>query len=163
LWLYGLYNCTTLWSILTENVLHGCETWSLTLREEHRLRVFENRVLRRMFRPKRDEMIGSWRKVHNEELHNLYCSPSIIRIIKSRKMRWTGHVARMGEKGNAYRILVGKPEVKRALGRPRRRWENNIRMDLREIGWGGMDWIDLAQDRDQWRAFVNTVMNLWIP
>jgi hypothetical protein len=93
--------------------------------------------------------------MHNEKLHNLYCSPSIIRIIKSRRMRWAGHVARMGEKRNAYRILVGKPEGKRPLGRPRRRWEDNIRMDLREIGWGGMDWIDLAQDRDQWRALVN--------
>jgi hypothetical protein len=104
--------------------------------------------------PALDEVIGGWRK-----LHNLYCLPSIIRIIKSRRMRWAGHVARMGEK-NAYRILVGKPEGKRPLGRPRHRWEDNIRMDLREIGWGGMDWIDLAQDRDHWRALVNTVMNL---
>jgi hypothetical protein len=92
-------------------VLYGCETWSLILREEHELRVFENRVLRRMFEPKRDEVIGGWRKLHNEELHNLYCSPSIIiRMIKPRMMRWAGHVARMGEKRNAYRILVGKPE-----------------------------------------------------
>jgi hypothetical protein len=102
-------------------------------------------------------MIGGWRKLHNEELHNMYCSPSIIRIIKSGRMRWAGHVARMGEKRNAYRILVGKPE-----GRPRRRWED-IRMDLREVGWGGMDWIDLTQDRDQWRVLVNTVMNLQVP
>jgi hypothetical protein len=99
-------------------------------------------------------------KLHNEELHKLYISPSIIRIIKSRRMKWAGHVARMGEKRNAYRILVGKPEGRRALGRPRRRWEDNVRMDLREIGCGGMDWIDLAQDRDRWRALVNTVMNL---
>jgi hypothetical protein len=125
--------------------------------------VFENRALRRIFGPKRDEVIGGWRKLHNEELHNLYCSPSIIRIIKSRRMRWAGHVARMVEKRNAYGILVGKPEGKRPLGRPRRRWENNIKMDLREIGLGVMDWIDLAQDRDQWRALVNTVMNLWVP
>jgi hypothetical protein len=124
--------------------------------------VFENRVLRRIFGPKRDDVIGGWRKLHNEKLHNLYCSPSIIRIIKSRRMRWAGHVARMGEK-NACRILVGKPEGKRPLERPRRRWEDNIRMDLREIGWRGMDWIDLAQDRDQWRAFVSTVMNLRVP
>jgi hypothetical protein len=108
-------------------------------------------------------VIGGWRKLHNEELHNLYCSPSIIRIIKSRRMRWAGHVARMGEKRNVYRILVGKPEGKRPLGRPRRRWEENIRMDLREIEWGGMDWIELAQDRDQWRALVSTVMNLRFP
>jgi hypothetical protein len=120
-----------------------CETWSLTLREEHRLRVFEYRVLRGIFGPKRDEVTGGWRKLHNEDLHNLYCSPSIIRIIKSRRMRWPGHVARMGDKRNACRILVGKPEGKRPLGRSRRRWEDNIRMDLREIGWSGMDWTDM--------------------
>jgi hypothetical protein len=140
-------------------VLYGCETWSLTLREVLKLRVFENRVLRRIFRLKRDEMIGGWRKLNYEELHNLYPSPSIIRIIKSRRMRWAGHVARMGEKRNACTILVGKPEGKRH----RRRWEDNIKMDLREKGWGGMDWIDLAQDRDQWRAPVNTVTNLRVP
>jgi hypothetical protein len=95
------------------------------------------------------------------ELHNLYCSPSIIRIIKSRRMRWARHVAQIGEKRNANRILVGKPEGKRPVGRPRRRWEDNIRMYLREIG--GMDWIDLAQDRDQWRALVNAVMNFRVP
>jgi hypothetical protein len=106
-------------------------------------------------------MIKGWRKLHNEELHNLHCSPGIIRLTKSRRMGWAGHVARMGEK-NAYGILVGKPEGKRPLGRPRRRWEN-IKMDLREIGLGGMDWIDLAQDRDQWRALVNTLMNLRVP
>jgi hypothetical protein len=102
-------------------VLYGCETWSLTLREEHILRVFENRVLRRIFGTKRYEVTGGWRKLHNEELHNLYSFPSIIRIIKSRRMRWAGHVARMGEKRNAYRILVGNPEGKRPLGRSRRR------------------------------------------
>jgi hypothetical protein len=96
--------------------------------------VYENRVLRRIFGPKRDEVIGGWRKLHNEEIHNLYCSSSIIRIIKSKRTRWEGHVARMGEKRIAYRILVGKPEGKRPLKRPRRRWEDNIRMDLREIG-----------------------------
>jgi hypothetical protein len=100
--------------------------------------------------------------MHDEELHNLYYSPSIIRIIKSRRMRWAGHVTSMGGKRNAYRILVGKPEGKRRLGRPRRRREDNIGMDLREIGWGGMDWIDLAQDRDQWRALASTVMNLLV-
>jgi hypothetical protein len=141
-------------------VLYRCETWYLTLREEHRLRVFENRVLRRLFGRKRDEVTGDWRKLHNEELHNLYSSPN--RMIKSRRMRWAGHVARMGEKKNAYRILVGKPEGKRQLGRPRRRWVCNIKIDLREIGWDGMDWIDLAQDREQWRAVVNMVMNLQV-
>jgi hypothetical protein len=98
-------------------------------------------------------------KLHNEELHNLYCSPSIIRMIKSRRMRWAGQVARMREKRTAYRVSVGK----RPLGRPRRGWENNIKMDLAEIGWGGMDWIDLAQDRDRWRTHVNMVMNLRVP
>jgi hypothetical protein len=120
-------------------------------------------MLRRIFGSKEDEVIGGWRKLDNEELHNLYWSPSIIRMIKSRRIRWTGHVARMGEKRNAYRILVGKPEGKRPLGGPRRRWEDNIKINLKEIGLGGMDWIDLAHDRDQWRAFVNTVMNLGFP
>jgi hypothetical protein len=95
-------------------------------------------------------------KLHNEELHNLYSSPSLIRMMKSRRMRWTGHVARMEEKRNAYRILMGKREGK-PLGRPR------IKMDLREIEWDGMDWIDMAQDRDQWMALVNTVLKLWVP
>jgi hypothetical protein len=102
-------------------VLHGYGISSVTLKEEHKLRVFENRVLRRIFGPKRDEVTGGWRKLHNEERHYLYFSPSIIRIIKSRRMRWAGHVARMGEKGNMYRLLVVKPEGKRPLGRPRRR------------------------------------------
>jgi hypothetical protein len=130
--------------IILPVVLYGCETWSLTLREEHRLRVIENRVLRRIFGPKRDEVTGEWRKLNNEELHDLYASPSIIRIIKSRRMRWGGHVARMEEKRNAYRLLVGKPEGKRPLGRPRRRWVDNVRMDLGEVGWGDVDWIGLA-------------------
>jgi hypothetical protein len=125
--------------------------------------VFENRVLRRIFGPKRDEMTGEWRKLRNEELWDLYSSPSIIRIIKSRRMRWAGHVARMGEKRNAYRLLVGRPEGKRPLGRPRRRWVDNIRMDLGEVGWSDVDWIDLAQDRNRWRAVVNSVLNLQVP
>jgi hypothetical protein len=108
-------------TIILPVVLYGCETWSLTLREEHRLRVLENRVLRRIFGPKRDEVTGEWRKLHNEELRDFYSSPSIIRIIKSKRMRWASHVARMGEKRNAYRLLVGNPEGKRPLGRPRRR------------------------------------------
>jgi hypothetical protein len=111
--------------------------------------VFENRVLRRIFGPKRDEVTGEWRKLHNEELYDLYSSPSIIRIIKARRMRWAGHVARMGEKKSAYRLLVGKPGGRRPLGRPRRRWVNNIRMDLVEVGWGDVDWIGFAQDRDR--------------
>jgi hypothetical protein len=103
------------------------------------------------------------RKLHNEELHHLFSSPSIIRIIKARMMRWTGHVARMGEKRNAYRLLVRKPEGRRPLGRPRRRSIDNIRMDLVEVGWGDMDWISLAEDRDRWRALLNSVLNLRVP
>jgi hypothetical protein len=147
-------------TIILPVVLYGCETWSLKVREEHKLRVFENRVLRRIFGPKRDGVTGGWRKLYNEELHNLYSSPRIIRIINSRRMRWAGEVARMGEKRNVYRLLVGKPEGKRLLGRPRRRWIDNIKMDLLEIGWGGEEWIGLAQDRYSWRALVNSVMNL---
>jgi hypothetical protein len=135
----------------------------LTLREEHRLRVFENRVLRRIFGPKRDEVTGGWRKLHNQELRDLYSTPSIIRINKSWKMRWVGHVTRMGEERNEYRLLAGKSEGKRPLGRPRRRWVDNIRIDLGEIGWGGVDCIGLAQDRDRWRALVNAVMNFRVP
>jgi hypothetical protein len=127
-------------------VLYGCETWSLTLREEHRLREFENRVLRRIFGPKKDEVTGEWRTLHNEGLSDLYSSPSIIRIIKLRRRRWASHVVRMGEKWNTYRLLVGKPEGKRPLRRPRRKWLDNIRMDLEEVGWGDVDWISLAQD-----------------
>jgi hypothetical protein len=138
-------------------------TLSLKLREEHRLRVFENRVLRRIFGPKRDEVRVGWRKLHNEELHGLYSSPSIVRVIKARRMRWTGHVAYMGEVRGAYNILVGRPEGRRPLRRPRRRWEDNIKIDLREIGFGDVDWIRLAQDRDRWWALVNTVMNLRVP
>jgi hypothetical protein len=107
-----------------------------------------------------DEVTGGWGKLHNEELHDLYSSPSIIRIIKTRRMRWTGHVARMGEKRNVYRLLVGKPEGKRPLGRPRHMWIYNIKMYLVEVGLDGVDWIGLAQDRYRWRALVNAVMNL---
>jgi hypothetical protein len=118
------------------------------------------RVLRRIFGPKMDEVIEEWRKLHNEELHILYSSPNIIRQIKSRRIRWKGHVVRMGEERNVYRVLMGKPKGKRPLERPRRRWEDGLRMDLRETGLGNVDWIQLAQDRDRWRALVNTVMNL---
>jgi hypothetical protein len=124
--------------------------------------VFENRVLRGMFGPKGDEVTREWRKLHSGELHNVCSSPDIIRRMKSRRMRWAGHVARMGEGRNVYRVLVGKPEGKRPLERPSRRWENGIKMDLGEIGSGGVEWIHLAQDRDRWRAVVNAVMNLQV-
>ena len=101
--------------------------------------------------------------MHNEELNDLYSSPNIVRVIKSRRMRWAGHVACMGERRGVYRVLVEKPEGKRPLGRPRHRWEDNIVMDLQEVGCGGMDWIELAQDRDRWQALVNAVMNLQVP
>ena len=144
-------------------VLYGCEAWSLTLREERKLRVFENMVLRRIFRPRRDEVTGEWRRLHNEELSDLYSSPNIVRVIKSRRMRWAGYVVRMGEEKGVYRVLLGKPEGRRPLGRPRRRWVDNIRMDLQEVGCGYMDWIGLAQDRDRWRTLVSAVMNLRVP
>jgi hypothetical protein len=119
-------------------------------------------VLRRIFGPKREED-GSWRKLNNDELHSLYYSPNIVRVIKSRRMRWVAHVARMGEGRGVYRVLVGRPEGKRPLGRPRRRWKNNIKINLREIGIDGVSWIRLAQGRVQWWACVNTIMKLRVP
>jgi len=129
-------------------VAYGCETWSLTLREGRRLTVFENTVLRRLFGPKRDEVRKEWRKLHNEELNDLHSSPNNVRVIKSRRMRWAKHAARMGERRGVYRVLVGKPEEKRPLGRPGCRWKDNIKMDPQRELCGGMDWIELAQDRD---------------
>jgi hypothetical protein len=127
------------------------------------LRVFENIVLRIIFWRKRDKITGDWRKLHNVELHDLYFSPNIVRVIKSKRMRWAGHVAWIVEERGVYRSLVGKPEGKRPLGRPRRRWEDNIKKDFQEVGCGGMDWIELVEDRDKWRAVVNAVMNLLVP
>jgi hypothetical protein len=141
-------------------VLYGCETWPLTLKKEHGLKAFENRMLRRIFGPKRDEVTGEWRKLHNEELRDLYSSLSIIKILKPGRMTWAAHVARIGKNGNAYRIFVGRPEGKIALGRPRRRWVDNIRMELGEVRWGDVDCIGLAQDRNRWRALVKSVFNL---
>ena len=120
----------------------------------------ENMVLRRIFGPRRDEVTGEWRRLRNEELNDLYSSHNIVRVIESRRMRWAGHVARMGEKRGVYRVLVGKPEGKSLLGRPRRRWVDNIRMYLQEVECGYMDWLGLAQDRNRWRTLVSAVMNL---
>jgi hypothetical protein len=145
-------------TIILTVVLYGCETWCLTLREEHRLRVSENRVLRRISGPKREEVAGGWRRLHNEELHNLYPSPNI-RVIKSRRMRWAVHIARGGEMRNIHKILARKVKRKTPLARPRGKWEDNIRMDLMEIGWEDVDWMHLVQNR----ALVNTVMNLRAP
>jgi hypothetical protein len=122
--------------------------------EECRLRVFENKVLRRVFGPKRDEVTGEWRKLHTEELNDLYSLPNIVRVVKLRRMRWVGHVACMGEERGVHRVLVRKPS---------HRWEDNIKTDLQEV-WGGCgDWMELAQDRDKWWALVSMVKNLWIP
>jgi len=139
-------------TIILPVVLYGCETWSLTLREVRRLRVFENRVLRRVFGPKRNEVTEERRKLHGEELSDLYSLPNIVRVAKSRRMKLAGHVARMGEGRGVHRVLVGKPEGKRPLGRPRRRWEDNIKTDLQKVGGGFGDWMELA-----------TVMNFRIP
>ena len=125
--------------------------------------MFENRLLRRVFGPKRDEVTGEWRKLIKEELSDGYSLPNIVRVVKSRRMRWAVHVARMGEGRGVYRVLVGKPEGKRPLGKPRRRWEDNIKMYLQEVGGDCEDWMDLSQDRDRWRALVSTVMNLRVP
>jgi hypothetical protein len=146
-------------TIILPFVLYWCEAWSLRLREERRLKVFENRLLRRVFGPKRDEVTGELRKLHIEELNDLYSLPNIVRVVRSRSMRWAGHVARMGERRGVNRILVGKPERRRPLGRPRRRWENNIKRDLQDVGGGCGDWREWAQVRDRWRALVSTVMN----
>jgi hypothetical protein len=121
------------------------------LREEHRLRVFENRVLRRIFGPKRDEGTGEWRKLHIEELNDLYCSPNNIQVIKSRRMRWVRHVAHVGERRGVYRVLVVKPQGKRPLGRTRHRWKDTFKMDLQEVGCGSTYWLNLSQDMDRWR------------
>jgi len=125
--------------------------------------VFENRVMRRVFGSKRDDVIEEWRKLHNEELSDLYSLPNIVRVVKSRRMRWVGYVARMGEGRGVHRVLVGKPEGKRPLGRPRCRWEDNIKTDIQEVVGGCGDWMELTQDRDGWQALVTAVVNFRVP
>jgi hypothetical protein len=149
-------------TIILHVVLWVCETWSLTLRQKHRLRVFENMVLRTIFGPKRDEATGGWRKRYREELRDLCYWLSIIRIMKSRRMKWAGHVARMGMKRTACRLLVRNTKWMKSLGRSRRRWVDNTKMDHVEVRWGGVDWIGLAQDMDTWKTLVNAVMNLML-
>ena len=130
---------------------------------ERKLRMFENMDVRRIFGPRMDEVTGKWRRLLNEELNDLYSSPNIVLVIKSRRMRWAGHVAHMGEERVLYRVLVGKQEGRKTLGRPRHRWVDNIRMYLQEVECGYMDWIGLAQDRDRWRMLVSAVVNLRVP
>ena len=144
-------------TIILSALLYGCETWSFILREECRIRVFENRILRRIFGPKRDDN-GEWRRVHS-----FYRSPNIVRVIKTRRLRWAGHIARMVEGRSALKILAGKPTGKRPSGSPRRRWEDNIRMDLEKIGVNAGIWVDSAQDMDYWRVLVNAALNLRVP
>jgi hypothetical protein len=127
------------------------------------MRVFENRVLRRVFGPKMDKVTGEWRKLHNEELNDLYSLPNILRVVKSRRMRWAGHVARMGAERGVHRVLVRKPEGKRPLGRPRRIWEDTSRVDLQEVRGGRGDWMELAQDRNRWRALMSTASDFRDP
>ena len=142
-------------------VLYGCETWSLTMSEEHRLKVSENRVLRRIFGLKWDKVIRGWKKLNNDGFNNLYSPPNTVRVIKSRRIRWKGHVARMEER-RGVNSFSGEIEGKKPLKRSRLRWEDNIKMDLQEVIWG-MDWSDLAQNCHRWRAVVNAVMNLRVP
>ena len=157
--MYCAYVCMYVWYCVYV-CMYGCETWSLTEGGKEAEGVWEY-VLGRIFGPRRDEVTEEWRRLYNEELNNLYSSSNIVRVLKSR-MRWAGHVTRMGEEMGAYRVLVGKPEGKRPLGRPRSRWVD-IRMDFQEVRYGYMDWIGLAQDRDTWRTLVSAVMNLRVP
>jgi hypothetical protein len=147
-------------TVILPVVFHGCETGLLTLREECRLRFFKKRVLRRIYGPTRNEVTGKYRGPYNKELYALYSSPNIILVIKSRRLRRAGYVARMKKSRGAYRDVVEKPEGRRTLRKPRRIWEDNIKMDLSDVGWRGIDWIDLAQDRDGWKAVVNMVIKL---
>ena len=154
----GLPNGEGMYRLYCMVVKQNLSPWGRTI-----IRVYENKVFRKIFGDKKDEIAGEWRNLHNAELHAFYSSPNITRSLKSRRLRWAGHVARMEQSRNAYRVLVGKPEGKRPLGRPRRRWEGSIKMDLREVGCDPGEWIDLAENGDQWRAYARAVMNLRVP
>jgi hypothetical protein len=146
---------TFLFPIFIKNFLNSCK-------RQNSFPALQQQC-RPVFGPKRDEVTGEWRKLHNEELNDLYSLPNIVRVVKSRRMVWAGHVARMGEERGVHRVLVGKPEGKRPLGRPRRRWEDNIKMDVQEVGGVRGDWMELAQDRNKWRALVSTLKKLRVP
>jgi hypothetical protein len=133
------------------------------LRLECRLRVFVNRVERRVFEPKRDDVIGEWRKMHNKELNDLYSLPHIVRVVKSIRTRWAGYVMHMGVDRVVHRVLMEKPEGKRPLGRPRHRWEDNIKMDVQDVVWGHGDGMELPQDRDRWQPIVGKVWDFRVP
>ena len=150
-------------TIILPVVLYGCETWPLTRAQENRFRVFENKVLRKIFGTKKDEVGWEYRKLHNHELEELYKSPSIVRIIKSRRLRWAGHVARMSEERTARTIFAQKPRSKRPLGRPTRRWKDNVLQDLEEIGRNQVPWTEFAQNRVEWRSCVEAAMNFRVP
>jgi len=154
---FKIYN-----TIILSVVWYGCETWSLTMSGGHILEIFENRALRRIFGPMRDEVTVEWRKLHNEEQSDLYCSPNIIQVIKMRRMKWAGHVARRMEKRGAYRVLVGKSAGKSHLEDPGLDGRIILRWIFSKWGCGDMDWIDLAQDRDKWWALANVVRNFWV-
>jgi hypothetical protein len=156
-------NINWLCTIILPVVLYGCETWSLILREKRRLRVFENMVLRRIFGPKRNEVTGEWRRLHNRERYALYSSPYNLRVIKARRLRWVSHVARTGERRGAYRVLVEKSEGRRTIGNPRLHGRIILKWIFEKWVGGRMGWIDPAQDRDRWRALVNVVMKLRVP
>jgi hypothetical protein len=149
--------------IILPLVLYWCETWSLVLEEKRRLRVFENKVLRRIYGPKGDGVRGDRRKLHKEKFNDLYCTPNTFRAIKLRIMGWAELVVRMRKRKGVYRVVVGIPEGQKPIGRPGRRWKDIIKMDFQDVGYGGMEWIDLAQDRDRWQAFLNAVMNFRVP
>jgi hypothetical protein len=150
-------------SIILPVALYGCETWTLTREYENWFRVFENKVLRRIHGPKRDDHTGEWRRLHNEELHSLHAAPDILRVIKSRRLRWAGQVAHMTDDRTVYRVMVGNLQGKRPVGRPRTRWADNVKKDLREVGLSEDDWMDRARDGSAWRGVVGAAMDFRAP